>query len=72
MVLVKITHLDNVAPCEMCAKLINTKLKKYIVIPVKKIFIESINDKSQVGMTHTEIFQFLKFQINILLLVDIL
>jgi len=29
MVLVKITHLDNVAPCAMCAKLINKyKIKK--------------------------------------------
>jgi deoxycytidylate deaminase len=29
MVLVKITHLDNVAPCEMCSKLINKyKIKK--------------------------------------------
>jgi tRNA(Arg) A34 adenosine deaminase TadA len=37
MILVKITNLDNVAPCEMCAKLI----KKY---KIKKIYCFSCNE----------------------------
>ena len=38
MILVKITHLDNVAPCEMCAKLIS----KY---KIKRIYCYSCDEK---------------------------
>ena len=39
MILVKITPLDNVAPCEMCDKLI----KKY---KIKRLYCYSINENN--------------------------
>lgn len=38
MILVKLTHLDNVAPCQMCDKLI----KKY---KIKRVHCYSIDEK---------------------------
>ncbi len=38
MILVKITHLDNVAPCGMCASLI-------VKYKIKKVYCYSCNEK---------------------------